>query len=89
MTDTRPFLCRVIGWHSWAPVAENNAGMTIHRCQRPGCHRQKMDLGGDAYVYDKVLCSCGAEIVHLRDNFWRRVDSGEVCYQNHWHEPAR
>jgi hypothetical protein len=41
----------------------------------------------------KVFCGCGAEIESVTPErksevFWRRVGTGEVCANNHWHIPA-
>lgn len=79
----RPFLCK-LGFHKFAPVACHTT-----RCLRPGCHRAAVEMGDDYYEWDQILCSCGAEIVPIRDHFWRVVNTGEVFNGGHWHEPAR
>lgn len=93
--NIRPFLCR-IGLHHWEPtMGENFWKAPIYRCTRPGCHREKAKFLGhfngdiETAYWDRILCSCGIEIVHIRENFWRDKDTGEVCLNNHWHEPAK
>jgi hypothetical protein len=82
MLKRRPLICK-LGFHKWAQV-----GGKTERCQRAGCHRARIDLCGHIYAWDQILCSCGAEIVPIRENFWRVVNTGEVCNGGHWHEPA-